>query len=138
MQGLIYGIWKNDKAKRKAIWEEVMKETLDFFERMTELGYEDRIGQQDMSYDIIESIRDNQDIIVEASVGIGKSYAYLIPLMYYYKITKKPFNGISQKNLQMRDHTCGVLCGARVEELPVILEFTSFQDKIKLNGDIWR
>ena len=91
MQDLIYGIWKNDKAKRKAIWEDVMKETLDFFERMTELGYEDRIGQQDMSYDIIESIRDNQDIIVEASVGIGKSYAYLIPLMYYYKITKKPF-----------------------------------------------
>lgn len=41
MQDLIYGIWKNDKAKRKAIWEEVMKETLDFFERMTELGYEE-------------------------------------------------------------------------------------------------
>lgn len=31
-----YGIWKNDKAKRKAIWEDVMKETLGFFERMTE------------------------------------------------------------------------------------------------------
>ena len=91
MQNLMYGIWKNDIGKRKAIWEDVMKETLNFFERMTELGYEDRIGQQDMSYDIIESIRDNQDIIVEASVGIGKSYAYLIPLMYYYKITKKPF-----------------------------------------------
>lgn len=91
MQDLIYGIWKNDKAKRIAIWEDVMKETLVFFKQMTELGYEDRIGQQDMSYDIIESIRDNQDIIVEASVGIGKSYAYLIPLMYYYKITKKPF-----------------------------------------------
>lgn len=34
-------------------------------------------------------------------------------------------NGISQKNLQMRDHTCGVLCGARIEELPVIFEDTS-------------
>lgn len=81
MQNLMYGIWKNDIGKRKAIWEDVMKETLNFFERMTELGYEDRIGQQDMSYDIIESIRDNQDIIVEASVGIGKSYAYLIPII---------------------------------------------------------
>lgn len=49
MQNLIYGIWKNDVAKRKAIWEDVMKETLNFFERMAELGYEDRIGQQDMS-----------------------------------------------------------------------------------------
>ena len=27
MQDLIYGIWKNNKAKRKAIWEDVMKET---------------------------------------------------------------------------------------------------------------
>ena len=91
MQELKYGIWKNDINKRNKIWEDVMKDTLSFFEKMTELGYEDRIGQQDMSYDIIESIRDNQDIIVEASVGIGKSYAYLIPLMYYYKIVRRPF-----------------------------------------------
>lgn len=32
MQDLIYGIWKNDKAKRIAIWEDVMKETLVFFQ----------------------------------------------------------------------------------------------------------
>ena len=32
MQDLIYGIWKNDKAKRKAIWEDVMKETLEKLE----------------------------------------------------------------------------------------------------------
>lgn len=32
MQNLIYGIWKNDIAKRKAIWEDVMKETLNFFD----------------------------------------------------------------------------------------------------------
>ena len=36
MQNLMYGIWKNDIQKRKAIWEDVMKETLNFFERMTE------------------------------------------------------------------------------------------------------
>ena len=30
----------------------------------------------------------------------------------------------------MSDHTCGSLCVARVKELPVILEFTSFQDTI--------
>lgn len=91
MQDLRYGIWRNDSAKRFAVWEEVMLCTTQFFNKMTQLGYEDRIGQQDMSYDIIESIRDKQNIIVEASVGIGKSYAYLIPLMFYYKITGKPF-----------------------------------------------
>ena len=39
-------------------------------------------------------------------------------------------NDISQKNLQMSNHTCGSLCVARVKEFPVILEFTSFQDTI--------
>lgn len=91
MQKLLYELWRNDNTKRYNIWENVMSKTDEFFKKMIELGYEDRIGQQNMSYDIIESIRDGQNIIVEASVGIGKSYAYLIPLMYYYEITKKPF-----------------------------------------------
>ena len=30
----------------------------------------------------------------------------------------------------MSDHTCGGLCVARVKELPVVLEFTNFQDMI--------
>ena len=30
----------------------------------------------------------------------------------------------------MSGHTCGSLCVARVEELPAIAEFTSFQDTI--------
>ena len=33
--------------------------------------------------------------------------------------------------IQRADHyTCGSLCVARVEKLPVVLEFTSFQDTI--------
>ena len=30
----------------------------------------------------------------------------------------------------MSDHTCGSLCVARVKELPIVLEFTRFQDTI--------
>lgn len=86
-----YGIWKDRYAERVSLWEDIMKSTLEFFDKMKQLGYEDREGQQSMCCDIIECIRDNQDIIVEASVGIGKSYAYLIPLMYYHKITKRTF-----------------------------------------------
>lgn len=33
MQELIYGIWRNDNAKRKAIWEDSLKETLAFLKR---------------------------------------------------------------------------------------------------------
>ena len=39
-------------------------------------------------------------------------------------------NDISQKNLQMSDHTCRVCSIARVKKLPTIIEFTSFQDTI--------
>lgn len=41
--------------------------------------------------DIIQAIEDNQNIVIEPGVGIGKSYAYLIPLMLYYNKTNKPF-----------------------------------------------
>lgn len=84
-------MWKNEDKKRKYDWEEVMANTMNFFDTMKDKGYEDRVGQQDMSLDIVDAIKDQQNVIVEASVGIGKSYAYLIPLMYYYKLTGKTF-----------------------------------------------
>ena len=37
---------------------------------------------------------------------------------------------VSENCLQKMPDTCGSLCVARVKELPVILEFTSFQDTI--------
>ena len=39
-------------------------------------------------------------------------------------------NDIHEKNLQMSDHTCGVCSVDRVEELPAVIELTSFQDTI--------
>lgn len=72
-------------------WEEVMKKVFEIYDYLKSLGYEDREEQQNMSMDIIQAIEDNQNIIIEAGVGIGKSYAYLIPLMLYYNKTNKPF-----------------------------------------------
>jgi len=89
---LEFNIWKNDNKRREILWKnKIMQNVFECFNKFQELGFEDRIGQQDMSFDIIDAIADGQNIIVEASVGIGKSYAYLIPLMYYHKLTKKPF-----------------------------------------------
>lgn len=34
-------------------WEEIMKETFEIYDKLKELGYEDRIEQQDMTMDII-------------------------------------------------------------------------------------
>lgn len=72
-------------------WEEVMKKVFEIYDHLKGLGYEDREEQQNMSMDIVQAIEDNQNIIIEAGVGIGKSYAYLIPLMLYHIKTNKPF-----------------------------------------------
>lgn len=37
-------------------------------------------------------------------------------------------NDIHEKNLQMSDHTCGVLLGAISQKLDTIVEFTDFED----------
>ena len=47
-------------------WEEVMKKTFEIYDQLKELGYEDRVEQQDMTMDIIQAIEDNQNIVVEA------------------------------------------------------------------------
>jgi len=53
-------------------------------------GFETRAGQQAMAFDIAGALRDNKHIAVEAGVGIGKTYAYLVPLMYYHQTSGKP------------------------------------------------
>ncbi|MBU3190755.1 hypothetical protein K9O30_14970 [Clostridium bowmanii] len=71
--------------------EEITQKVWDLFdEKLPELGFELREGQENMAYDISEAIRDNHHIIIEAGVGIGKSYAYLAPLMYYNSLTSSP------------------------------------------------
>ncbi len=44
-----------------------------------------RDGQRSMAYSIIDTIKDRQILLIEAGVGIGKSYAYLIPLIQSIK-----------------------------------------------------
>lgn len=53
-------------------------------------GFEQREGQQEMALEILDAIKDKQHIAIEAGVGIGKSFAYLVPLMFYNQETKKP------------------------------------------------
>ncbi len=53
-------------------------------------GFENREGQVDMAYEIIDAMRLKKHIAVEAGVGIGKSFAYLIPLLIYNSAVHKP------------------------------------------------
>jgi ATP-dependent DNA helicase DinG len=43
-----------------------------------------------MTLDIGEALKDNENIVVEGGVGIGKSYAYLIPAILYNRALNKP------------------------------------------------
>lgn len=61
-----------------------------FMEKIPRLGFEQREGQEDMALDICNAISERQHTIIEAGVGIGKSYAYIVPLLYYNKLFHKP------------------------------------------------
>nr|WP_110820963.1 ATP-dependent DNA helicase [Paenibacillus illinoisensis] len=49
-----------------------------------------REGQENMSLDIVEAFTDDSNLIIEAGVGIGKSFAYLIPSLLINERLRKP------------------------------------------------
>ena len=53
-------------------------------------GLENRVGQRILAYDVSKAIVSSKFLIGEAGVGIGKSFAYIIPLLYYNKYFDKP------------------------------------------------
>jgi len=78
------------KKERKKQLYEVGEATGRFFwdDAPGKFGFEEREGQQDMAFEILEAIKNEQHIAVEAGVGIGKSFAYLVPLMLYNQRSK--------------------------------------------------
>ena len=62
-----------------------------FFESLSkDYGFEERLGQKLLSFDITKAIITNKCLIGEAGVGIGKSFAYIVPLLFYNQQTEKP------------------------------------------------
>ncbi len=45
--------------------------------------YEKRAGQLEMALAVADALENKADLMVEAGTGIGKSFAYLIPLIYW-------------------------------------------------------
>lgn len=77
-------IWKNDE--KPVIDDKLFLEMEDFFNHIQDskhLQYRD--GQRSMAYSVCDTIKDKQILLIEAGVGIGKSYAYLIPLIQSIK-----------------------------------------------------
>ena len=59
-------------------------------ENMKNKGWETRYGQEALMYDVFDAYDSKENLIVEAQVGIGKSFGYLIPGVLISKSTKKP------------------------------------------------
>lgn len=58
--------------------------TKNFFEKTANDGLELRPGQLEMALEVCEAIKEHKPLAVEAEVGIGKSYAYLVPAVMEY------------------------------------------------------
>ncbi len=60
---------------------DIRDRTNDFFRQSSENGLELREGQAEMADEVSRAIEDHVPLAVEAEVGTGKSYAYLIPVV---------------------------------------------------------
>ncbi len=78
-----------DESKKKAQQEidKTEKEDQSEINKDKDLGY--REGQHTMALTVAEALKEKQILLIEAQVGIGKSYAYLIPLVYSFKKNPK-------------------------------------------------
>ncbi len=68
----------------RLIEHELIETVQQLYDKTTETGFEKRDGQIEMSLEICEAIVKNKPIVVEAGVGIGKSIAYLVPIILQY------------------------------------------------------
>ena len=82
---------KEQEKKRKTDLQAIGEKVTNFFwDVAPEHGFEMREGQQDMSFEIVDALIHDQHFAVEAGVGIGKSFGYLVPVLLYNKKMKKP------------------------------------------------
>ena len=85
-------IWKDDK--RVDANEDLFLKVQNFFDHIQDSQYlQYRDGQRNMAYSVVDAIENKQILLIEAGVGIGKSYAYLIPLIQQIKDNEK-FEGV--------------------------------------------
>jgi ATP-dependent DNA helicase DinG len=85
-EGLFSGKVVKEKIPAEAEW--VLKcFSSDGILRETLTGYESRMGQRTMAESVVQGLTQSCHIVVEAGTGTGKSFAYLIPALWWAKRT---------------------------------------------------
>lgn len=87
--------WKEEHG-----YQEAYEEVDTFFENLYHHNYDDSIntidygnliyreGQNGYTLDIMEAIKNNQILLIQAEVGLGKSFGYLLPIFFTQKSKK--------------------------------------------------
>ena len=94
-------IWKEKVNFDPSLYENVDR----FFESLhKDETLEYRIGQHTMALDIVDALRNKEILLMEAGVGSGKSWGYLVPLLYASK-DKENFKGflISTSSIALQE-----------------------------------
>lgn len=85
------GIWRSDRVKK--VYDACADKMDDYFYGLadgnsvklvdrTELTY--REGQHNFAWEVMDTIKNKGILLIQAGVGIGKSYGYLVPIFYTY------------------------------------------------------
>lgn len=99
----IWSYFSNNERKiRKQNEEKLTSRIFEIYDNHESLGLKDRQGQVDMSLDIIENYFNRKNVMIEAGVGIGKSFGYLIPALLIYELTHNPVI-ISTSSIQLSE-----------------------------------
>ena len=104
----------------RLIEHELIEPVQDFFEKAAENGLEKREGQIAMSSEICDAVVKKKPIAVEAEVGIGKSIAYLVPvILQYFRERRQIIIATStialQEQLENDVHTVLRMIGVKAE-----------------------
>ena len=102
------------------IEQELIEPVQGFFEKAAENGLERREGQIAMSSEICDAVVKKKPIAVEAKVGIGKSIAYLVPvILQYFRERRQIIIATStialQEQLENDVHTVLKMIGVKAE-----------------------
>ncbi|MHB8124823.1 MAG: helicase C-terminal domain-containing protein [Desulfitobacteriaceae bacterium] len=81
-------------------------------------GYESRMGQIKMAESVVEGFTDSHHVVVEAGTGTGKSFAYLIPALWWARKT-------GQK-VVVATHTIPLQEQLQQKDLPVLARVLPF------------
>lgn len=86
--------------------------------------YEFRPQQLDMAGEIAEALRKGENLCIEAPTGVGKSFAYLIPLIYRSRLSGRPAL-VSTETINLQEQLID-------KDIPLLKKLTGIEFKAAL------